>query len=202
MFAVPVGSSTFLSSPNQFHHSSVFGASNCAAAAVTSASVLAYLPVVGVWQPAATIQPVLAPAATAAIIPQPATNYQLLYNQPAVAMASVPLLGTNTSSIPSATKHVLETENANPIRFYYKTDSKFVDTGAATGAEQMMSRSAEALYRSDSRRKYNRNGHRLKSDTSRLLESLNNADMTARQLNKLSKHMESSVYSHLNAAHL
>ena len=207
LFAAPLGdsSTTFLSSPpnHQFSHSTLLGAAS--SATLTSSSLVAYLPVVGVWQPAAAIQP-------AVFIPHHATaapcSY-LLYNQPAVAVAASPLVGATTTTATTTTvppSHVIHTEasaaaaNA-PIRFYYKTtDSKF-DTGTASGTEHLMTRSAEALYRSDSggRRKYDKNGHRLASDSSRLLDSINNADMAARQLNKLSRNMASSVYSHLNA---
>ena len=89
------------------------------------------------------------------------------------------------------------------FRFYYKSAdaAAFIDT-----EEHQIARSADSLPRRNSSRKYETNaGTKMrvyKGNSSKLLESINSADVAARQLKRLSQSMADSVYTHLNANEL
>ncbi|XP_075258811.1 uncharacterized protein LOC142350744 isoform X2 [Convolutriloba macropyga] len=153
-----------------------------------------------IQQPAAVHQLVT----PATVVQQPSPTAGLwMYQQPAgLATAPGALLATNIAQ-PQFVQTVDHVATGNPIRFYYKSAdaAAFIDT-----EEHQIARSADSLPRRNSSRKYETNaGTKMrvyKGNSSKLLESINSADVAARQLKRLSQSMADSVYTHLNANEL
>ena len=133
-----------------------------------------------------------------------------MYAQPAGLTANIAAPPAAATVLqPHHVIHAVDHVN-NPMRFYYKT----ADSSGAVlvnGDEQVMTRSADSLQRRHSSRKYDSNGNRLGSartykgngaGSSKLLQSIQSADVAARQLKRLSQNMADSVYTHLNGNEL
>ncbi len=169
--------------------------------AAATASSYAYVPVVGIglFQQPAPLQPVI-PQPTAAILPQPAPPGALwMYNQPSVALAAAPasaILTTTPHHVVHTVDPAAAANPATPIRFYYKTNE------GLSNEEQLLTKSADSLSRRHSSRRYDSSGNRVRRNNSKLADSINSADVAARQLQRLSANMAQSVYSHLNSAPL